>query len=188
MHYPIFLNLAGQRVVVIGAGRVATRKTRSLLAAGASIAVVSPAATAAVRRLAAARRIRWIRRRYRSGDLRGARLAVAATNDEKVNRQVCADARRRNLLVNCAAPPAAGDFHVPSLVRRGGVTVAISTGGASPALAKQIRRDLEQFLGDRYAGLAKRMRALRQTAKKTSSEKERRARYRRTLRQWLKNR
>ena len=177
MRYPLFLDVAGQPAVVIGAGRVATRKIRTLLAAGACITVISPEATPfivarASRPWNSRRRtgetpvpLRWLRRRYRRGDLRGARLAIAATDDLAVNEAVCAEAERRNLLVNCVAPPAAGNFIVPSLVQRGGITLAISTGGASPAFAKRLRRDLERFVGDEYPELLKRMSATRAAKK-----------------------
>jgi precorrin-2 dehydrogenase/sirohydrochlorin ferrochelatase len=146
-HYPLFLNLTNQPVIVIGAGAVATRKIRSLLAAGARVTVISPHVT----RLP--KGARWLRRRYRRGDLQGARLVVAATNDMHVNEQVCAEAKRRKLLVNCVAPPSAGNFIVPAVARRGGLTIAISTGGVSPALAKRLRRDLERLLRKDYPQL-----------------------------------
>jgi siroheme synthase-like protein len=168
MHYPLFLDLAGQSVVVIGAGGVATRKVRSLLAVQARVTVISPEAKATIRRLARSQRVRWVRRPYRRGDLRGAPLVIAATNDLAVNELVCADAKRLGVLVNCIAPPSAGNFIVPSLVRRGGISLAISTGGASPAFAKRLRRDLERFLGHGYPGLLKKMRADRRVKKKVS--------------------
>jgi precorrin-2 dehydrogenase / sirohydrochlorin ferrochelatase len=165
MRYPLFLNLAGQRVVVIGAGGVAARKIRTLLAAGAVATVVSPKASAMIRRLAQTKHICWVPRRYRRGDLRGARLAVAATDDLTVNMLVCTEAKRRKLLVNCIAPPTAGNFIVPSQVRRGGITLAISTGGTSPAFAKRLRRDLERFLGHEYPQLLKEMGTARRAKK-----------------------
>jgi len=128
---------------VVGAGRVATRKARSLLAAGASVTVIGPDATSALRRL---RGVRWLRRCYRAGDLSGAKLVVAATDNLDVNRRVCAEAKRRRLLVNCAAPPQAGNFIVPSVIRHRGITIAISTGGVSPSLAKATRKKLERAL------------------------------------------
>jgi len=143
MHYPLFLDLSGQRAVVIGGGKVAARKVRSLLKAGAAVTVISPAALTALRRM---KGVCWIPRAYRVGDLRGARIVIAATDDLDVNRQVCAEAKRRRLLVNCAAPPEAGNFIVPSVVRRRGVTIAISTGGVSPARAKELRQRLEKLL------------------------------------------
>ena len=143
MRYPLFLELTGQPVTVVGAGKVATRKVRTLLAAGANVTVIAPVATPALRRL---KTVRWLRRRYQSGDLHGARLVVAATDDLAVNRQVCAEASRRRQLVNCAAPPDAGNFIVPAIVRHGAFTIAISTGGASPAAAKALRQKLERSL------------------------------------------
>lgn len=133
---------------------MATRKVRTLLAAGARVTVISPAATAAIREM---KDVRWRPRRYAAGDLRGARLVVAATDDQAVNRRVCAEAKRRRLLVNCIAPPEAGNFIVPALVRRGGIALAISTGGASPAFAKRLRQDLERFLGRGYVARLKAM-------------------------------
>jgi len=189
-HYPLFLNLQDQPVTVIGGGRVATRKIKALLAAGAAVTVISPVATPAIRRLgcsgggsgtgrlsragkqtvlsrnaatpARAARIRLVLRPYRPGDLRGCRLAVAATDCATVNRQVGAEAKRRGILVNCVTEPAAGNFIVPAVVRRGGITAAFSTGGASPALAKQLRRDLEAFLARGYVPRLKRMATQRQ--------------------------
>ena len=143
MRYPLFLDLTGQPVIVVGAGKVATRKIQPLLAAGAQVTVIAPVATPALRRL---KTVRWLRRRYQPGDLRGACLVVAATDDLAVNRQVCANARRRRQLVNCAAPPEAGNFIVPAIVRHGAFTIAISTGGASPAAAKALRQQLERSL------------------------------------------
>lgn len=161
MRYPLFLDLKDQPAAVIGAGRVATRKIRTLLTAGAKVTVIAPHATPAVRTLARAKRIRWLRRAYRAGDLRDARLVIAATDDEKINRRVCADANRRKLLANCVAPPDAGNFIVPAIARRGDLVIAISTGGASPALAKRMRQELEEVLRDGYAGLARKMKTLR---------------------------
>jgi precorrin-2 dehydrogenase/sirohydrochlorin ferrochelatase len=168
MRYPIFLDLAGEPVVVIGAGKIAARKISSLLNAGACVTVISPTAMRAIQHLVGAafpprpdrsnrgheaaptRQIRWIRRRYRRGDLAGARLVVAATDDLRVNQLVCTEAKRRGLLVNCVAPPSAGNFHVPAVARRTGVAIAISTDGHSPTFAKRLRQELEQFLRDRY--------------------------------------
>jgi precorrin-2 dehydrogenase / sirohydrochlorin ferrochelatase len=167
MRYPLFLELTGQPVVVVGAGRVATRKVPALLAAGGCVTVIGPRATAAIRSWARQHRLRWLRRVYRPGDLRGAWLVVAATDSAEVNVRVCADAQRRRRPVNCITPPAAGNFIVPAVVRRGGITLAISTGGASPALAKKLRQDLEGFLARGYVRRLKRMAAERQRPKQT---------------------
>jgi len=171
MYYPLFLDLEGQSVVVIGAGSVATRKTRTLLGAGADVTVISPKASAVIQRLSRAKRVRWICRTYRRGDLIHARLVIAATDDLTVNQCVCAEAKRRRLLANCAAPPSAGNFMVPSQIRHSGISVAISTGGASPSFAKRLRRDLERFLSRGYPQLLKRMRAARQRGRVSRSKK-----------------
>jgi len=165
MRYPLFFDLTNQSAVVIGAGSVATRKIRTLLKAEARVTVISPQATVSIRRLAQMKRVRWIRRRYRQGDLRGARLAIAATDDPMVNQLICTEAKRRKILVNCIAPPVAGNFFVPSLVRHGGISLAISTDGASPSFAKRLRRDLEHFLGDGYPRLLKAMSVARHAKK-----------------------
>jgi precorrin-2 dehydrogenase/sirohydrochlorin ferrochelatase len=165
MRYPLFLDLTGQSAVVIGAGSVATRKIRTLLRANAAVTVISPQATVSIRRFAQRKRVRWVRRRYRPGDLRAARLAIAATDNPAVNRSICMEAKRRNLLVNCITSPAEGNFLVPSLVRRGGISLAISTNGANPAFAKLLRRDLEHFLGHEYPQLLKAMSAARHAKK-----------------------
>ena len=149
--YPLFLDLAGQPVTVVGGGGVGVRKIRTLLKAGAKVTVISPVLKQKFPKA------RWIPRGYRRGDLKGARLVVAATNDLALNEKICADAKRRGLLVNCIAPPAAGNFIVPALIQRGGITLAISTGGASPAFAKRLRLDLERFLGRKYPALLKEM-------------------------------
>ncbi len=166
MRYPLFLELNGEKAVVVGGGKVATRKVRLLLKAGAALTVVSPVASPSIRRWADRGEVCWKARRYRQGDLRGARLAVAATDDLTLNERIAAAARRERILVNCIAPPAAGDFIVPASIERGGMTLAISTDGASPALAKRLRLDLERFLdaqypdlGCRLAKLAKKRRA-----------------------------
>ena len=168
MRYPLFFDLTNQPVVVVGAGKVASRKIRALLAAGARVTVIAPSASSFI--VGQASRlyplptpkatgetpvplIRWLRRRYRPGDLRGARLVVAATDDPRINEQVCAEAKRRKLLVNCVAPPSAGNFIVPAVARRGRLIIAISTGGVSPALAKRLRRELERLLRKDYPEL-----------------------------------
>lgn len=142
-YYPVFLDLSGLPVVVIGAGRVASRKIRALRRAGACLTVIAPKATPAIRRMNG---LRWLRRRYRRGDLRGARLVVAATDDFEVNRRVCAEAKQRRVWVNCAAPPESGNFIVPSTLRRRGFCIAISTSGKDPARAKALRLQLERVL------------------------------------------
>jgi precorrin-2 dehydrogenase/sirohydrochlorin ferrochelatase len=142
--FPMFLKLEGRPALVVGAGRVGEAKIRSLLRAGASVRVVAPRATARVRAWAGSGRIAWASRPFAAGDLRGVFLAVVATPSPDVNGRVAALARRRRVFVNVVDDPARCDFYYPAVVRRGPLTVAISTGGSSPAFARRLRRHLER--------------------------------------------
>jgi precorrin-2 dehydrogenase/sirohydrochlorin ferrochelatase len=150
MMYPIFLNLQERRCLVVGGGEVALRKVRSLLKGGARVAVVTPSVTDSLRQMASSGQIVLSLREYRESDLEGAFLVIAATNDRKVNSTVSVDARRRGVLVNVVDSPGECDFYVPSVVVRGDLVLAISSGGKSPALAKRIREDLERAYGPEY--------------------------------------
>jgi precorrin-2 dehydrogenase/sirohydrochlorin ferrochelatase len=162
----MMVDLAGRRAVVVGGGAVAERKVRGLLACRAAVTVVSPAATAPLERFAAAGRLEIVRRAVRMSDLRGAFLVLAATDSAEVNRRVAAAAMRRGALVNVADDPAACTFQVPAAVRRGDLTIAVSTGGGSPALAKQLRQRLEKVIGPEYEALVDALRALRSAARR----------------------
>jgi siroheme synthase-like protein len=153
-YYPMFLNISGRRCVVIGGGRVALRKVRALLEHGASIEVISPDLCPELIEMAEKGQIRTFRRNYRPGDLQNAFIAIATTNNGNINRQIVNEARSEAVLVNVADDPENSDFIVPSYARRGEVTVAVSTNGISPALARKIRTRLEKELGDEYASLA----------------------------------
>lgn len=146
--YPVVLRLHGRRAVVVGGGSVAARKIIPLLRAGADVVVVAPAAEAAVERLAASATIVHVARPFEPADLDGAFLAVAATDNPGVNQAVAAAARERGVLVNVADDPAACDFTVPATVRRGSIALAISTGGRSPAFARYLREQLDDWLTD----------------------------------------
>lgn len=156
MHtYPLSLiNLSTRKAVVIGGGAIAQRKVEGLLAAGAQVTVISPALTEALATLHAEGRITLISRTYREGDLDGAWLVIAATDDAAVNRAVFVEAERRGCLVNVVDDPAHSNFIVPAVVRRGEVTVAVSTGGSSPALARRLRERLAEFISPEYGDLA----------------------------------
>ena len=150
-YYPAFLDLNRQSCCVIGGGPVAYRKAKTLVDCGARVTVVSPQLTAPFKELIRRKKARWIRRVFRKQDAENALLVVAATNDRKVNREVAVICRRRKQWVNVVDQPKEGMFIVPSIFRRGKLTIAISTGGVRPALAKQIRIDLEK----RYAKLGR---------------------------------
>lgn len=160
-YYPAFLDLQGKPCVVVGGGGVAWRKVKALRACGARVTVVSPAVVRPLEALRRRRKIQWQRRRFRLGDMDGAFLIVAATDDQVVNRAVFARARWRQRLVNVVDQPALCSFIVPSVMSRGALTIAISTGGASPALSKWLRRDLTARYGARFARVLERMRVWR---------------------------
>jgi siroheme synthase-like protein len=172
--FPLFVELAGRPCVVLGGGAVAERKVQALLEAGAVVTLVSPALSPALATLACAGRIRHVARPYVDGDLAGAALAFAATDDGVVNAEVAREARARGVWVNAADDPAHCDAILPAVVRRGAVTVAISTGGASPALARAVRERLERALPQAYGPLAQAAaearRELRAAGRRASAE------------------
>lgn len=153
-YYPIFLNISGKKCVVVGGGQVALRKVTTLLEHGASVEVISPDLCSELSQLAESGEIGVLQRSYRAGDLQDAVIAIAATNDSNTNLEVVKEARRKAVLVNVVDDAESSDFIVPSYMRRGDVTIAISTGGRSPALARKIRNRLEKDFGDEYASLA----------------------------------
>ncbi|WP_145335556.1 bifunctional precorrin-2 dehydrogenase/sirohydrochlorin ferrochelatase [Paenibacillus xylanexedens] len=150
-HYtPIYVNTSDKSVLVIGGGRVAERKVRGLLQTEARITVISPMLTPTLEQLHQESRIEWIARSYRNGDLRGAFLVYAATDDPQVNHAVVQEAEGGAILVNDAMSSGNSSFITPSVVRRGRLSIAISTAGAGPAAAAEIRALLEQQFGDEY--------------------------------------
>jgi precorrin-2 dehydrogenase/sirohydrochlorin ferrochelatase len=148
--FPAFLKIAGRRCLVVGAGAVGEEKIGSLLRAGANLCVVAPQATERVERWAGEGKIRWHARKFRRGDLAGAFLAVVATSSPKLNGKIYEQARRQRVLCNVVDDPAHCDFYYGSVVKRGSLQIAISTGGQSPALAQRLRKQLEQQFGAEY--------------------------------------
>lgn len=159
--YPVVLRVADRRCVVIGGGSVAERKVRSLLAAGASCVVISPDVTEYLDRLSAAGQIELKQRQYREGDLHDAALAFAATDDDAVNVAVCEEAALRGIWVNDAMSPDRSTFHVPAVLTRGDMQVAVSTSGSAPRLASVIRDEVAEHYGDEYADYVRMTGALR---------------------------
>ncbi len=152
-YYPAFLKIGGKRCVVVGGGQVALRKVRPFLEHGANVEVISPELCAELNRLAESGAIRAVRRQYRLGDLTGAFIAIAATDNPRINHRVAKEASTSAVLVNIVDDAESSDFIVPSYLRRGDVAVAVSTGGRSPALARKIKAKLEKELGEEYAYL-----------------------------------
>lgn len=144
--FPIFLKLANRPCTVIGAGHLAESKIESLQAANAQITVIAPEASERIQSLAAAGEIQYHQRPYADGDLTGSFLVVAATNVPAVNRAVFREATEKSVLCNAVDDPPFCDFYFPSVVRRGDLQIAISTAGASPALAQKIRKDINAQL------------------------------------------
>lgn len=161
--YPIVLNLSGRRVLVVGGGEVALRKARALADAGAQVRVVAPKLVVGFTEDG---RFECLAAQYERRYLEGALVAVAATDDEAVNRCVAEDARAAGVLVNVVDRPELCDFIVPAQVRRGELLIAISTGGAAPALAKRLRERLEKEFGPEYATLLEVLREVREDLKK----------------------
>jgi len=152
-YYPAFVDIEDQPCLVVGGGGIAEEKTGALLDCGADVTVISPDATAALRDRADRGEINWIARQYEPGDVRGHRLVISATDSTVVNERVYRDAEAEGVMVNVVDVPALCRFIVPSVVRRGDLCIAISTGGKSPALAKKIRSQLEGAFGTEYAVL-----------------------------------
>ncbi len=141
--YPVFLNLTGRRCVIIGGGQIAEGKISKLLDSGAKIIVISPDATQGIRGFAERGQIEFDLRKYQEGDLQGAFLVIAATNDRVVNQEIFEEAEKQGILLNAVDDMPRCSFIAPSIVEKGPVTVAISTGGASPALARKLRENME---------------------------------------------
>lgn len=165
-YYPLFVDLNGRRSVVIGGGLIAQRKITTLLHYGADVTLISPAATRRLAAHATTGRIRWIKRRFRPADLAGAWLVYAATDDPAINKSVHDTAQRQRVFANIVDQTPLCTFIAPSIVRRGPLTIAVSTGGASPSLAKRLRQDLSAGLGEEYTRMLRLLRSLRGVAKR----------------------
>jgi siroheme synthase-like protein len=141
-HYPIFIDLKDRVVLVVGAGKVALRKTKGLVEAGARVTVVAPDSEPEFESLP----VRMVRRRFRASDLADAMLVFAATDDRMTNHRIGIAAKGRGILANIADSADECDFIVPARVRRGNIQVAVSTGGENPRLAAELRQKLEEIL------------------------------------------
>ena len=149
--YPINLSIKGKRVVIVGGGAVAYRKCLTLLDAGAAVTVVSPELCAELACLANSSRIDWSSRHYREGDLKGAFLAFATTDNSETNRAVVRHAHQKGILINVADASDPGDFTVPASIATGDLLVTVSTGGTCPAFSRWLREDLQNRIGPEHA-------------------------------------
>lgn len=178
---PIMLNCEGQQVVVIGGGAVAERKVSGLLEAGAVVKVISPSLTDTLASLAKKGLMTWHDRAYAPGDLRGAFLVYAATNDRAINEEIALESRQLGIHVNVASHAEAGDFITPGVVRRGRLTVAVSTSGAGPLAAAKIKSMLEEALDVAYEPYLDFVHTMRTRIKEKESSAEVRGRLLRKL-------
>jgi siroheme synthase-like protein len=152
--YIACLRLSGRRCLVVGGGEIGLEKVEGLLVCDAAVTLVSPSAHEELERLAAEGSIAWEAREYRSEDLDGAFLAIAATGSSEVNIAVYEEAEARAMLVNVVDVPPLCNFILPAIVRTGPLAIAVSTAGASPALAKRMKREIAELFGEEYARLA----------------------------------
>ena len=165
--YIACLRLTGRRCVVVGGGEIGLEKVEGLLACDGRVVLISPGAVPELRELAEEGSIEWIRREYETGDLEGTFIAIAATDDTDINIRVYDDAETRAMLVNVVDVPPLCNFILPAIVRTGPLAIAISTAGASPALAKRIKAQIADVYGEPYARLAVLLNEVRGWAKGT---------------------
>jgi len=183
-YYPVFLNLRGKGCIVVGGGRVAERKVLSLLKAGADITVISPELTKRLkekslkRSISLSKKIKHISRKYKKGDLKNAFLVIAATDSNKTNKKVSEDAPH---LINVVDVPSLCNFIVPSIVKRGPLTIAISTSGVSPSIAKAIRKELEKLYGAEFGKHLASLKKIRAKAMAEIKDKKKRERFLKSL-------
>ena len=173
-YYPVYLDLTGRACVVVGGGRVAERKVATLLKYGADVTVISPEVMPALEILVEQERIIVERRGYVRGDLAGAFVVICATDSEEINRAVYSEAEEHGVLVNVVDVPPLCNFIVPSIVKRGGLQIAISTGGAAPAVAKRVRKRLQEEFGEEwgpYVALLGEVRVLAMSAMEDDAER-----------------
>ena len=171
-YYPIHLNINNRNCLVVGGGGVGTRKVKTLLDCGARVTLVSPEISPQLRDLAASGDIILKERSYQSDDLSNLFLVIGATDDEKLNKQISSDADRLNTLCNIADRPEVCNFILPSIVHRDDLVITISTSGKSPALAKKLRKALENQFGKEYGTLLRLMGAIRKKLLQQAHEPE----------------
>ena len=182
MFFPVYLNLMGKRVVVIGGGEVAERKVTALMGTGASVVIVSPEVTSHLGSLAQASAIELIKRQYMPGDCENAALVMSATDDPNTSKAVWEEANRLGVLINTADQPDLCDFIMPAVVRRADLAVAISTGGVSPALSARLRQKISGMLGPEYERLLDLLGSVRpEIRRRIESEGDRKALHYRIL-------
>lgn len=177
-YYPVLLNLKGKEAVVIGGGKVAERKILALLMAGANITVIGPEITKRIEKEKLKGSIKHIPRQYKKGDTKKAFLVIAATSSQDVNKKVSEEAP---CLVNVVDSPSLCNFIVPSVIKRGSLTIAVSTSGISPTLSKSIRRELEKLYGPEFVGYLRLLEKIRGEAMREIRDKKKRIEFFKSL-------
>jgi precorrin-2 dehydrogenase/sirohydrochlorin ferrochelatase len=165
-YYPIFLDIEGRAALIIGGGNVCARKAETMMSYGARVTVVSPEFTEEIEGWARAGSLEIRRKRYDEGDLDGANIVIASTDDQSVNEQIAADCRRRRIPVNVVDVTPLCEFIVPAIVDKGSITIAVSTGGKSPAIARTLKEDLQHLVGPEYTEINDVLGTLRESAKR----------------------
>ncbi len=179
--FPVQLNVRGRVCIIIGAGAVAARKAQSLLECGALVTIIAPDGVDTIRQLADDGHITWRQDAYDAGCLAGAFLMFAATDSRAVNAQAMQDAQAQNILACDVSAPDSSDFVSPSVLRRGGLTLTVSTNGGSPTLAAAVREDLAAQYGPEWEGLTETIGSLRADIQGAGDERARRQAVRRVL-------
>lgn len=177
-YYPVFLNLKNKNAVIIGGGEVAERKARTLLKAGASLKIISPALTRGLRKFSEKGNLKHIKRSYQKGDVKRAFLVIAATSSPQINAKIAEDA---GFLINVVDKPLEGNFIAPSIVKRGPLTLAVSTEGASPAISKAIRKELEKLYGKDFGLYLKFVESVRRKAMQRIPDHKKREKFLKSL-------
>lgn len=175
--FPVFLKLSGRRCLIVGGGKISEGKIAGLLSTGARIRVVSPDVTPQIAAWHRQGRVHWVNRKFRKADLARIYMVIAATSSSKVHRTIYREAQRHGILCNIVDVPRLCDFYYGSVVQRGDLQIAISTKGASPSLAKRLRKQLEAEFGAEYGGWLKVLAKERQKIRRMdapASEKMRR--------------
>jgi siroheme synthase-like protein len=165
-YYPIYIDIEGRDVVIIGGGDVCARKAETMMKYGARVTVVAPEFTGEIEGWAREGCLALKRKKYDVSDVEGANIVIASTDDTSVNEQIAADCRARRIPVNVVDVTPLCEFIVPAIIESGSIQIAVSTGGRSPALARTLKEDLQKFVGPEYAEVNDVLGTLREGAKR----------------------
>lgn len=164
-YYPIYLDIEGRNVVIIGGGNVCARKAETMMKYGARVTVVSPELTDEIEQWASRGELAVRRKKYDASDIEDANVVIASTDDQQVNERIAADCRARRIPVNVVDVTPLCEFIVPAIIEKGSIQIAVSTGGRSPALARTLKEDLNKAIGPEYAEVNEALGSLRDGAK-----------------------